>query len=219
MRSPVLFFLHYATGDDRSFARIGLALSFFARYRKRGRLPPRVVSVSYGTHWVLSSEPGKRQVILLEPFLKTLKGLEPKPARRYLWGMSMGGYNSAVAALSAPEDWSAAVLSCPALHTTNPFQDSIEPELLGLPGARGENVRDGRALVRPGKLPSFLIEGNGRDEFGFAPGARALAAALREAGAAVEHRELPGGHCVIDGASVADFLIGLGSPEPAPAGG
>lgn len=224
----VLYFLHYATGDERSFARIGLARSFFARYRRRGKPAPRVVAVSFGEHWILSREPGKRQIVPLEPFLRTLTELAPAARRRYIWGMSMGGYNSAVLALSAPEQWRAAALSCPALHAESPFLDSIEPGLLKLPGATATAVQDGRVLfttrmagpevwdrenpvtlARHAGTPAFLIQANAQDEFGFVPGARALAAALREGHASVDLRELPGGHCVINGAEVADFLIDL----------
>lgn len=225
--STLLVFLHYATGDERSFATIGLARSFFARYRKAGKPPPRVVTLSYGPHWVLSTEPGKRQVVDLQAFARTIDELEPGATRKFAWGMSMGGYNSALLALLIP-GWSGAALSCPALFDGDPFDDAIEPILKKLPGANTREVKDGRALfttrlagpgtwrrenplalAASGKAAPMLIEPNAKDDFGFLPGARALAKALAAAGRPPVYRERPGGHCVIGGAAVADFLMGM----------
>ncbi|MBI4347359.1 MAG: hypothetical protein HY553_10920 [Elusimicrobia bacterium] len=225
--STLLVFLHYATGDEKSFGTIGLARSFFARYRKAGKPAPRVLSLSYGPHWVLSKEPGKRQVVNLEAFTRTVDELESGASRKFAWGMSMGGYNSAVLALQAP-GWAGAALSCPALFEGDPFDDSIAPALMKLPGANAREVQDGRALfttrlagaetwrrenplalAASGKAAPMLIEPNAEDEFGFLPGARALAKALAAAGRPPVYRERPGGHCVIGAATVADFMMGL----------
>src|SRR5579885_3001690 len=110
--STVVFFLHYATGDERSVARIGLARGFYARYMKLKKPAPRLYSVSYGTHWVLSREPGQRQVVSIEGLSKALSGIEPQAHRRFLWGMSMGSYNAAVLALAATDTWHGAALTC-----------------------------------------------------------------------------------------------------------
>lgn len=223
----LLVFLHYATGDERSFGTIGLARSFFARFRKQGKPAPRVLTLSYGEHWVLSRDPGKREVVPLEAFARLIEELEPSAVRRFAWGMSMGGYNSALLALSTP-NWAGAALSCPALHTQNPFDDAMEAELQRLPGAVTETVKDGRALfttrlggaetwerenplalAREARGVPMLIEPNLKDDFGFLPGARALAEALRAAGRPPVYRELPGAHCVIGAADVADFMMAL----------
>lgn len=223
----VLFFLHYATGDEKSFARVGLANSFYRRYKKRGVRPPRVFSVSYGSHWLLSESPGQRQVVKLEEFLRKAAELDDDPTkRRYLWGVSMGGYNAAVAALSSSVNgarFDGAALSCPALQARNPFtlnvlaqktrglRDGLHLFTYRLGGARVWDVENPAVLAaRQSEAPPLLIEANARDEFGFAPGARELARLLRENGKTVVYHELPGGHCLIDGAGVADFLIGLG---------
>jgi hypothetical protein len=217
-----LFFLHYATGDERSAARVGVLQSFYRRYRKAGRRPPRVFSVSYGEHWLLSSAPGRRQVVERAGFEALLRRLEKSPSkRRYLWGLSMGGYNSAEEALASPDDWTAAALQCPALQTANPFEVRTE----GLSPKRRDgfvlfNIRLGSAKVwddenplvlarRRGPGPSFLIEANADDEFGFQPGSRALADALASSGHAATFREIPGTHCAVDGAAAADFFLSL----------
>jgi hypothetical protein len=217
-----LFFLHYATGDERSAARVGLLQAFYRRYKQAGRRPPRVFSISYGEHWLLSSEPGQRQVVDRAGFEALLRRLEKSPPkRRYLWGLSMGGYNAAEEALSSPGDWSAAALQCPALQTLNPF----EAPMKGLTAKQRDgfvlfNIRLGSAQVwndenplvlarRPGPAPAFLIETNAHDEFGFQPGSRALADAVKSSGRAATFRESPGTHCAVDGAAAADFFLSL----------
>ena len=217
-----LFFLHYATGDEKSAARVGVLQAFYRRYKKDGRRPPRVFSISYGDHWLVSSAKSQRQTVTPADFQALLGRLEKSPSkRRYLWGMSMGGYNSAEVALSAPKDWTAAALQCPALEDFNPF----EPYPPGLTHKQKEGATlfsyrlgSGRvwdeenpaALARRASAPPpFLIETNAQDEFGFQPGARALADALKAAGGAATFRTVPGTHCAVDGSSAADFFLAL----------
>ncbi|MBI5201880.1 MAG: hypothetical protein HY925_09870 [Elusimicrobia bacterium] len=225
--STLMVFLHYSTGDERSFGTIGIGRSFYARYKLKGKTPPRVLTLSYGENWLLSHDPGQRQVVTLSAFDSLIKELEPNAKRRFAWGMSMGGYNAAELTLGTP-GWNGAAISCPALHPANPFDDALEAPLEKLPGAVPATVRDGRALfttrlkdpgtwerenplalVRSGSAIPMLIEINTKDDYGFLTGARALKDALESAGRPPVYRELPGTHCVIGAASVADFLMSL----------
>lgn len=216
----VLFYLHYATGDERSAARVGVLQSFYRSYERAGRRPPRVFTISYGGHWLLSDHPGRRQTVSRADFEALLRRLEKSPPkRRYLWGMSMGGYNAAEEALSSPRDWTAVVLQCPALADVDPFA----PPARGFTAVQKEglalfNYRLGGPAVwaeenplvlarRPGPEPPFLIETNAADEYGFQPGARALAAELKSSGGSETLRVLPGGHCAVDGNAAAHFLL------------
>ncbi|MBI4370915.1 MAG: hypothetical protein HY552_01320 [Elusimicrobia bacterium] len=218
----VVFFLHYATGDERSLVRVGLLNGFYKRYRKAGRKPPRVLSLSYGSHWLISDAPGQRQVVLRGELDALLARLQDVPAkRRYLWGLSMGGYNAAELAFAAPDRWSAAVLSCPALLDVDPFaaptkglsrkrRDGLTLFKIRLGGPDVWRSENPLALARrPGPAPSVLIEANASDEFGFFPGAAALASALADAGKPVSFQVRPGGHCAVDGAAAADFFMSL----------
>jgi len=218
----VLFFLHYATGDERSAARVGVLQSFYRSYKKAGKRPPRVFTISYGTHWLLSDQPGQRQVVARADFEALLRRLEKNPAkRRYLWGLSMGGYNSAEEALASPQDWTAAVLQCPALQVINPFdaptagltpkqKDGFVLFKIRLGSARVWEQENPVALARrSGPDPAFLIEANAADEFSFQPGARALADALKSSGRPATFREIPGTHCAVDGKAAADFFLSL----------
>lgn len=210
----LVYFLHYATGDEGSWNRLGLSRAFYAEYQ--GRPAPRVVTVSYGPHWLLSRRAGLRQVVTLEQFAALRERIESAlgpVSRRFLWGMSQGGYNAAVLALSEPERWSAAALSCPALHEASPYAEPAQDghprakegrqlftyRLAGAEAWSGENPL---ALAGP-RAPAFWIEANAEDEFGFLDGARALA---RRLGARATLVEAPGTHCVLDARAAARFL-------------
>ncbi len=217
----LVYFFHYATGDERSWNRLGLSRAFYSEYRRRGRPAPRVVTVSYGPYWLLTDAPGLRQTVTLKDFdalrARVERGLAPV-GRRYLWGMSQGGYDAAVAALCAPRDWAAVALSCPALEADTPYETparepaarSAEGRLLFTYRLSGDGAwRAGNplALVAAARRPPpFWIEANAGDEFGYLPGARALAEELRAAGDAVTLTVSPGGHCTIDARAAARFL-------------
>lgn len=230
----LVYFFHYAEGDERSWSAIGLGRAFYQRFLRLKRPAPRVVSVSYGSHWLLTREPGKRQTVLLPDFERdVIAQVERRvgvPGRRYAWGMSQGGYNAAEAALQSPALWSGAVLSCPAVHAENPLDPANKAEALarrthGAPAT----VEDGLALFyrrlkdsktweednpialagRTQEAPPMLIQANEQDEFGFFEGAQMLAEALRKAGKTITFRPHPGGHCLVDAAQAADFIIGL----------
>lgn len=216
----VVYFLHYATGDERSFHRLGLSRAFYDEYRRAGKPAPRVVTVSYGTHWLLTRAPGVRQTVTLDDFAALRARIEKRigpVTRRAVWGMSMGGYNAAVAALSAPADWAAIALSCPALEAASPYADpGPSPFARALEGRQlfTHRLSDEAAwksenpltLVSAAGAPPLLIEDNSDDEFGFRDGARALATAYAAAGHAVERRESTGGHCAIDARLAARWL-------------
>jgi dienelactone hydrolase len=216
----VLFFLHYATGDEKSAARVGVFPAFYRRYKNAGARPPRVFTVSFGDHWLISSAKGQRQLVTHAEFEALLRRLEKSPPkRRYLWGMSMGGYNAAEAALDSPKDWNAVALQCPALETFNPFDAPAPGQTpkqkegatlfsYRLGSGRVWDEENPQALARRTSAPPpFLIETNAKDEFVFQPGARALADALEAAGGSTTFRVIPGTHCAVDGAAAADFFL------------
>ena len=220
----IVYFFHYATGDERSWDRLGLARAFYGEYSRLGKPAPRAVSVSYGTHWLLTKTPGRRQTVALDDFSALRRRIEAElgaPERRYVWGMSLGGYNAAALTLSEPGLWSAAVLSCPALQPSSPYiappaerfargaegREAFTSRLAGEPAWAAENPLALAAAAGP--LPPFSIEADTDDEFGFFPGAQALSQTLKKSGASVDFTATRGPHCLIDARADARFLAGL----------
>jgi pimeloyl-ACP methyl ester carboxylesterase len=219
----VVYFLHYATGDERSWNRLGLSRAFYDEYRRAGRPAPRVVTVSYGGYWLLTATPGLRQTVPLVDFdalrVRIEKSLGPID-RRFLWGMSQGGYSAAELVLSRPDSWAATALSCPALTASSPYEvpahetASRGPEgrLLFTYRLAGDSVwkaENPLALIDAETTPPIWIEANTGDEFGYFKGARALADALRRSGHAARFVASPGGHCAIDARAVARFFMSV----------
>ncbi len=225
-----IYFLHYAGGNARSLARVGLANAFYGVYRRKHLKPPRIVALSFGTHWIVSDRPGRRQTVttrrLLDQTLPLLERRFGAAPRRLLWGMSQGGYNALELALAYPGRWQAAVVSCPALLSVDPFSEEA-PALAKRARVPLGTVRDGLALfntrladsatwrseepiarVRAGaSLPPLLIQTSLRDEFGFREGSLSLAKALSARPEGVTLEDGPDGHCLFDARSVAEFFI------------
>lgn len=218
----VVYFFHYATGDERSWDRLGLANAFYAEYRRMKKPAPRVVTVSFGTHWLVTKTPGLRQTVSIDDIEALRRSVEERlgrVGRRYLWGMSLGGYNAATLALARPKPWKAVALSCPALHASSPYEkiaavdrfprgaEGREAYTLRLAGEAAWKAENPLALLSSAtEPPPFWIEADVDDDFGFFDGARAFEAALRAANARVEFTASPGGHCLIDARAAARFL-------------
>ncbi len=223
-----IYFLHYATGDEKSLARLGLANALYRSYRRARKPVPRFISVSYGTHWLFSNRPGKRQTVSTDKFLaKTLPALEKRLGRteiNFLWGMSQGGYNALELALAEPLRFRAAAASCPALLAVDPFTtdaksfasragitESWASDGLALFNTRLKDdaawqAEDPVARARTSALPPLLIQANLQDEFGFLEGSRALASAVKARGGSVVLQEETGSHCVNDVEKVGAFF-------------
>jgi hypothetical protein len=218
----VAYFLHYATGDERSWNRLGLSRAFYDEYRRAGRPAPRVVTISYGGYWLLTRTPGLRQTVAVPDFEALRARIEAQVGpvgRRLMWGMSQGGYNAAVAVLSRSGDWSAAALSCPALEASSPYAvPAREPAPRGpegrllftyrLAGEDAWKAENPLALAAGARTPPpFWIESNVSDEFGYFDGGRAFAGLLRADGIPTEFVASAGGHCAIDARAVARFFM------------
>jgi pimeloyl-ACP methyl ester carboxylesterase len=227
--SDLLYFLHYANGSERSWSKLPLARTYYAAFKKAGQPPPRVVTVSYGTHWNLLDKGGTLAGGgMFEHFVSTaMPWLEAKtgaPPRRYLWGMSQGGLNGALLLFKAPQLWSGAVFSCPAWYTVSVYAGETEIDaFVRRTGSEPEIARSGIAMIRDrsagpeewaredplaraaafkGALPPVFIDCTAEDEYGFFEGAQKMSELL--------HTELhieSGEHCRIDARAAVRFLV------------
>ena len=232
----VVYFLHYGTGDEKSWRTVPVSRVFYAELRRRGLSAPKVIALSYGTYWrFVGSAGGKTPSPLAADFLDhTLPWLDAKfgtPKRRYLWGMSQGGLSAATLLFHRPPMWSGAVLACAALFSIDVFA----PRDRVASFAAANRLDEGRVqwglelvrnrvkssadwdrenpVVRAAKsragLPPIYIDANADDDFGFNLGTRDFVSALKRAGARVDFRESPGGHCEVDAWAESRFLADL----------
>jgi enterochelin esterase-like enzyme len=92
-----------------------------AEWQRRSALPPTVVTVSYGSTWLLTPKGEKPDSGLLDDLMARLLQIEAKvgrPRRRFLLEESMGGLNVLVAGLSYPSRFAKVAALCPGMYST-----------------------------------------------------------------------------------------------------
>lgn len=202
-----------------------------AEWQKAGTPPPTVVTVSYGTTWLLAPRGQKPDSGLLEEFMEDIKRIEAKigePDRRLLLGESMGGLNVLVAGLTYPDRFSKIASLCPGVYVNSPFASfSTMREAAERTGANPKIAFGVWSMARrylaseaewkrfsPLELiakadatyPDLYLSNGLYDGFGNFEGTERLASQAKEKGVKTEWRPLYGGHCAIDATSLAAFL-------------
>ena len=205
-----------------------------AHWQRSSIKPPTVVIASYGPVWLLTPKNSQTESGLLDDFINRLPEIESKvgksPAgRRILLGESMGGLNVLIAGLSRPEMFSKIASLCPGVYLDSPFSDlstlraglkrtGADPKIAyGITQLAKKYVSNEEELKAIN--PLFLIERANEnypeiylscglyDKFGNFEGTEALANLAIKKGVKTVWHPLYGGHCAIDVASLADFLV------------
>ena len=202
-----------------------------AEWQRSGVKPPTVVSVSYGSTWLLAPRGRQSASGKLETFMDDIQAIERitgTPARRLLLGESMGGLNVLVAGLRHPQRFAKLAALCPGVYVDSPF--SSFSTLREAARRTGANPKLAFAVWRLARShvanqsewqafsPLHLVEtadetypelylSNGLyDAFGNFEGTQELARMARERGVSTRWHPLYGGHCSIDVVSLAAFL-------------
>jgi hypothetical protein len=127
---PICFCLPGRGTDAAQIEGIGFLDLIAEAAAKRGVAPFTAASLDAGNSFFHPRATGENRLALLLdefiPFVEARLGLE-NPARG-LWGWSMGGYGSLLAAETQPERFRAVVAVAPALWRTHDEQASAVPE-------------------------------------------------------------------------------------------
>lgn len=129
LTQDVVYFFHGLNGNAETWFTQYLGTKMIQGYWNRNDYKPTVITISFGTSWLLVNSHRSR---LLPLFInKILPYLESKvgglqSGRRMLIGQSMGGFNAVQASLQHPELFSKVALLCPALTTLGPFATDEE---------------------------------------------------------------------------------------------
>lgn len=202
------------------------------QWQQSKALPPVVVTLSYGKTWLLTPRGGKPESGLLDDMMARLPGIEAKigtPQRRLLVGESMGGLNVLVAGLSHPSRFAKVAALCPGVYALSPFAPWSEMQVAMARTGGDPKIAMGIRLMANQYLandsewqrvsPLSLIEraasgypalylSNGLyDAYGNYEGTERLADVARRRGVKTEWHPLYGGHCAVDIASLAAFLV------------
>ncbi|WP_298125212.1 alpha/beta hydrolase-fold protein [Brevundimonas sp.] len=229
----VLYHLHGRNLDERIWNDDTYLTSLLqAQWQDHGELPPTVVSLSYGSTWLLSPRGERAASGLLEDLMGRLPEIESRtgvPRHRLLLGESMGGLNVLIAGLSAPRSFTKIAALCPGVYVDSPFgpltnmragieRTGANPRMalgIWLPARKYIASEAEWQRISPLSLierarpdfPALYLSNGLYDAFGNYEGTRLLAQRAAERGVRTEWRPLYGGHCATDVASLASFLV------------
>ncbi|MBC7396621.1 MAG: esterase [Bdellovibrionales bacterium] len=228
----VLYYLHGLRGDEYEWQN---SPNFVKTYGLWGFSAPTVVTLSYGSTWLLAEKNNSPRSGLYEHFTQIAlpaieKRLNLKPQRRLLMGASMGGFNASQVYLKNPELFAKVSLACPAITSIGPYDSAeVVAAYQERTGAYDEYVRTAltiSAAYFPDQAswdksapiaqatervqashPPLYVSGGTEDEFGFQEGGELFAKAARDKGAQVVWKAVPGLHCSFDVIGNAIFLL------------
>ncbi len=203
-----------------------------SHWQKSKVKPPVVVSISYGSEWLLTPRNSKAESGLMDDFISNLPFIESKigkPKNRILVGESMGGLNVLILGLSHPKLFSKVASLCPGVYLDSPFSDfnkiqaalkrtGADPKVaLGIYFMAKKYITNEEEwnkispieLVKKANTsyPELYISCGLYDKFGNYEGSEALVNIANSKGVKTQWHPLYGGHCAIDINSLADFLI------------
>ncbi|OYX57089.1 MAG: esterase [Brevundimonas subvibrioides] len=229
----VLYHLHGRSLDERIWNDDTYLTGMLqAQWQGRGALPPTVVTLSYGSTWLLAPRGQRPESGLLEDLMARLPDIEARtgaPRRRLLMGESMGGLNVLIAGLSEPRTFNKIAALCPGVYVDSPFdplttmraaieRTGANPKMaFGIwllvrtyiaDEAEWRRISPLSLIERAGPdTPALYISNGLYDAYGNYEGTRLLAERAVERGVRTEWRPLYGGHCATDIASLASFLV------------
>ena len=202
-----------------------------AEWQRRSQLPPTVVTISYGSTWLLTPKGERPDSGLLNDLMARLPLIEAEvghPRRRLLMGESMGGINVLIAGLSYPSRFAKVAALCPGVYSVSPFASfSAIRATMERTGANPKNIFGIWMMARKYAAnaaewqrvsPLALIERAGPDypalylsnglydSYGNFEGTSRLAKVAQARGVRTEWRPIYGGHCATDIFSLASFL-------------
>lgn len=203
-----------------------------SEWQRRPELPPTVVTVSYGSTWLLTPKGEKRDSGLLDDLMTRLPAIEAKigrPRRRLLMGESMGGLNVLIAGLSYPSRFIKVAALCPGVYAVSPFaslptirakmqRTGANPKIIfgvwmmarkyAANDAEWQRVSPLALIERAGPTYPALYLSNGLyDVYGNFDGTQRLVDMARKRRVKTEWHPLYGGHCATDATSLAAFLL------------
>jgi hypothetical protein len=230
----ILYYFHGIFGDKTSWEQDGLQIREIWEQAKKD--PPTVVSISFGQVWLLndknsSRQSGKLEVVLNEvlPMIEAQLNAQTSRELRYLFGVSMGGFNVIQMVASRPELFKRVVLACPAITTITPFASKEEIDAYtkrnhAEPDSVQLSLRVARAhfpdietwnLASPlliseriplGISPKIFVTAVENDKYGFQEGDVAFSRMLQQRGIDLELSYNQGRHCEFKPLEVAGFL-------------
>jgi pimeloyl-ACP methyl ester carboxylesterase len=228
----VLYHLHGRNLDEQVWNDDTYFTALIQSEWQRARtLPPTVVSISYGSTWLLAPRGQKPDSGLLEAFIADIETIEStigEPDRRLLLGESMGGLNVLVAGLTYPDRFAKVASLCPGVYADSPFASFDSMRAAAKRTGANPKIAFGVWLLArqhlanedewrkfspleliakaDARYPALYLSNGLYDSYGNFEGTQKLAEISEDRGVHTEWRPMYGGHCSIDATSLAAFL-------------
>jgi pimeloyl-ACP methyl ester carboxylesterase len=235
--SDVIYFFHGLYGSAEEIKSSYWKQAFAMVKQQMGGRAPHVVSLSFGPTALITpvgantSFPSTQE--LLQNALPAIESRLPwagKPARRFLLGMSLGGFNAMTVATADPSRFSALALLCPAIVDLDPFDAQavsaykqrnaailnlnwVNTALMLIQNSLGSSqnwqLTSPMVKLRAGvldQIPTFLSTGQS-DQYGFFEGAQHFVDVAQSHRMPLVWAPVQGGHCSFDQMAFAQFMI------------
>lgn len=228
----IVYHLHGRNLDERIWNDDTYFTAMLQGEWQRSRvLPPTIVTVSYGSTWLLTPKGEKADSGLLDDMMTRLPAIEAKigpPRRRLLLGESMGGLNVLIAGLSYPLRFAKVAALCPGVYASSPFttlssiratmeRTGANPKIVfGVwlmarkyvaNDVEWRRISPLDLIQRAGpRYPALYLSNGLYDAYGNFEGTERLADMARQHGVKTEWHPIYGGHCATDASSLAAFL-------------
>ena len=232
----VIYNFHGSGGDEKDW-QIGNLL-MREEWRREHVPAPTAITVSFGDEWLLTdvplaSRPPLYPMIIKQvmPYMEAmLNGRQGLKGRRFLKGVSMGGFNGSQLLLKNGELFDRIALICPVMQDIGPYStkeqitkyiedrkgyinkewvyDLVKDLQKEFPTQQDWLNHDPLELVKRGalKTPHVYISCADHDEYGFFEGAAEFARVAQSFGTNVTWHPTHGGHCMVDEKVLAKFF-------------
>ena len=234
----ILYYLHGIGGNSKSWSDNYAKAN--SPWKFRPSQEPTVVSISFGEIWLLAQKnaseiTGELMDFILDEAMPEIEAsLEGFKGKRFLVGLSMGGFNATQLYLWHPGPFAKVALLCPALAEISPYvSDSEYDDFIRRTQADPEKARFTRGIIQyafkdetqwalaspfqigpellnPMHPPLFISTGQ-EDDFGFFEGGKGFADLARTKGVhEVKWAPINGKHCSFDADALFQFLFNDG---------
>lgn len=228
----LIYFFHGLMGSSNSYKKF-MTTPLDPLWEKKGLAVPNVISISFGTNWLLSEAEGGAQLfkVFKDSVMPTLeKDFQfDQTFKRSIIGMSMGGFNASQVFAKLPNQFERIALLCPAFTTISPWAPQAEVDAyikrtgaytllvnMAINLAQNEFVKPemwdaenpfaNLAKMAPLNIPTYVAVGD-KDQYGFQEGALAYSEAMKSKTDHVEFYLVKnGGHCAYPLKELAAFF-------------
>lgn len=231
----ILYVLHGSNGTEQDWIEAQDNVDIENAWTESGTPAPTKITISFGVEWmfadVVHSDEALPYQMMVDEVIPFVESKIPgKIGKRFLKGVSMGGWNGVQLLMKNGELFDRVALVCPVIWTLGPFSPRAEVEAYLKRGEDHLNrewvedlIREEKGMFktpaewadhnalelvrhREIKTPKVYLSCGDADEYGFFEGTMKFASMAVRKGVQVTWAPKHGGHCTIDSKELARFF-------------